>query len=44
MLFHVVNSNGLKREPSIISDVVNFNTPNNLAELRKVLEMVAYCR
>ena len=41
---HVVNSNGLKREPSIISDVVNFNTPNNLAELRTVLEMAAYCR
>ena len=31
---HVVNSNGVKPQQSRISDVVNFNRPNNLAELR----------
>ena len=41
---HVVNSNGVKPQPSRIPDVVNFNRPNNLAELRTFLGMVAYCR
>ena len=31
---HVVKSNGVKPQQSRISDFVNFNRPNNLAELR----------
>ena len=41
---HVVNSTGVKAQPSRISDIVNFNKPNNLAELRTFLGMAVYCR
>ena len=43
-LGHVVNSNGVKPQVSRISDVVNFNRPNNLAEPRTFLGMLTYCR
>ena len=39
---HVVNI--VKPQPSRISDVVNFNRPNNVAVLRTFLRMAAYCR
>ena len=41
---HVVNSKGVKPQPWRISDVVNFNRPNNSAELRTFWGMTAYCR
>ena len=41
---HVANGNGGKPKPSRISDVVNFNRPNNLTEPRTFLGMAAYCR
>ena len=41
---HVVNNKGVKPQPSKISDIVDFNKPNNIAELRTFLGMVAYCR
>ena len=40
---HVVNSKGVKPQPSRISDVVNFNRPNNSAELRTFCGMTACC-
>ena len=41
---HVINSKGVKPQLSRISDVVDFNRPNNWAELRKYGGMAAYCR
>ena len=41
---HLVNSKGVKLQPSRISDVVNLNRPNNIADLRTFSGMAAYCR
>ena len=41
---HVVNINGVKPQPTKISDIVDFNKPSNLAELRTFLGMAAYNR
>jgi len=41
---HVIDNKGVRPQPAKISEIVTFNRPNNLAELRTFLGMAAYCR
>lgn len=41
---HVINEKGVKAQPKKISDIVDFNQPTNVDELRTFLGMSAFCR